>query len=128
MATYDPMVEPDPAQWLELDEQERLQLVKDYHRRAGIEAPGAEAHALFHLVVENQIAEGDELPVRRKLEALMAEGLDRHDAIHAIGAVLMMHLHDVVSGAAREPATAVNDAYFAGLEALTAESWRRDFG
>jgi hypothetical protein len=39
----------------------------------------------------------------------------------------MMHIHDVVN-AAREPAPDVDDAYFAKLETLTAESWRRDFG
>ncbi len=83
---------------------------------------------MFHAVVETQIAMGDELPVRRKLEALMEEGLDRHDAIHAIGAVLMAHLNDVAKGARRGQAPEVNAAYFAELETLTAESWRRDFG
>ena len=58
----------------------------------------------------------------------MNEGLDRHDAIHAIGAVLMMHLHDIANGAAQGPAPQVHDAYFAELQGLTAENWRRDFG
>jgi hypothetical protein len=34
----------------------------------------------------------------------------------------------VMRGAAQGPAPQVHDAYFAELEALTAESWRRDFG
>jgi hypothetical protein len=60
-----------------------------------IEMPSAKAHAMAH-VVETQIAEGDALPVRRTLERLMREGLDRHDAVHAIGMVLMTHIHDLL--------------------------------
>jgi hypothetical protein len=125
---YDADIGPDPAEWLALDEHEKLRLVKDYHRRADEDFPRPDVHGLAHVVVENQVAMGDELPVRRKLEALMDEGLDRHAAIHAIGAVLMMHINDVMNGAAQGPAPQVHDAYFAELEALTAESWRRDFG
>ncbi len=42
---------------------------------------------MTHVVVENQIALGDEIPVARNLHQLMAQGLDRHDAIHAIASV-----------------------------------------
>jgi hypothetical protein len=128
LADYDAEIGPDPEEWLALDEQERIGLVKAYHRRIGDAFERPDAHATAHLIVENQVALGDELPVRRKLAQLMDEGLDRHDAIHAIGAVLMMHIHDVMSGAAQGPAPQVDDAYFAKLEGLTAESWRRDFG
>ena len=55
-----------------------------YHRRAGIFPPNEQLHATFHVVVENQIALGDELPVRRAVDRLMAEGLDRHQAVHAV--------------------------------------------
>jgi hypothetical protein len=30
---YDALKAPDPAEWLELDEQERIGLVREYHRR-----------------------------------------------------------------------------------------------
>ena len=125
---YDAEIGPDPERWLALDEHERIRLVKDYHRRIDDEFERPDAHASAHVIVENQVAMGDELPVRRKLEQLMDEGLDRHEAIHAIGAVLMMHLHDIISGAARGSAPQAPDTYFAELEGLTAESWRRDFG
>jgi hypothetical protein len=36
---YDPLIEPEPQQWLAMDEQERLDLVLAYHRREGIGAP-----------------------------------------------------------------------------------------
>jgi hypothetical protein len=126
ITAYDPLAAPDPERWLALDEEERLRLVKDYHR--GVDMPSPDAHAAIHDTVENQVAMGDELPVRRKLEELMDEGLDRHEAIHAIGSVLMTHISDLIRGAAKSSAPDVNDAYFAQLEALTAESWRREFG
>ena len=128
LAAYDAETGPDPERWLALDEDERLRLVKAYHRRVDDAFERPDLHATAHLIVENQVAMGDELPVRRKLAALMDEGLDRHEAIHAIGAVLMMHVHHLMSGAATSPGPQVNDAYFAALETLTAQSWRRDFG
>ncbi|MGY4231832.1 hypothetical protein ACVIIW_000779 [Bradyrhizobium sp. USDA 4449] len=48
---------------------------------------GPEAHAKFYAIVESQIADA-ELPVRGTVERLMAEGIDRHEAIHAVGSVL----------------------------------------
>jgi len=77
---YDPLVTPAAEQWMELDEGMRIQLVEDYHWRARIRLPRPKAHAVFHVIVENQIALGDETPVQRTVDRLMAEGLDRHDA------------------------------------------------
>jgi hypothetical protein len=123
MHRYDPLQAPDPKEWSEMDEQERIRLVEQYHRRAGIRLPNVTAHAVFHAVIETQIALGDELPVRRTLERLMSEGLDRHDAIHAIGSVLAMHMHDLVSRPEGPPKEDPNPAYYAALERLTAEEW-----
>ena len=66
-------------------------------------------------------------PVARTLQRLMSEGLDRHDALHALGFVLAGHMHDLVHQANTESNQAddLNEAYFAELERLTAESWRR---
>ena len=107
MQHYDPLEPPDPEEWISLDEQERIQLVEDYHRRTRIRLPNVTAHAVIHAVVENQIAFGDETPVRRTIERLMAEGLDRHDAIHAVGSVLAGHIYDLLRqpvGAGFKPA------------------------
>jgi len=46
-------------------------------------------HGVAHVIVENQIAAGDSTVEPVTLARLMREGLDRHDAIHAIGSVLM---------------------------------------
>jgi hypothetical protein len=121
---YDPLVAPDPKKWLALDEQERIDLARDYHRRARIPVPNdnEELHALFHAIVEAQIALGDATPAQRTAQRLMDEGLDRHQAIHAIGSVLAEHIHDIMK---TTPSGDPNAPYFAALERLTAEHWRR---
>ena len=123
MKQYDPLEAPDPAEWLSRDEPERIRLVQDYHRRARIRPPNEKMHAAIHAAVENQIALGDELPVKRKLHRLMDEGLDRHDAVHAIGMVLAEYLFDMYNS--DKPDADPNPDYFAALERLTAEYWRR---
>src|ERR1700676_270077 len=80
---YDPLEAPEPEQWLALDEGERIHLAQSYHRRARVRLPNEKVHAVLHVVVENQIALGDEMPVQRTVQRLIAEGLDRHEAIHA---------------------------------------------
>lgn len=123
MAKYDPLLAPEPAAWLALDEQERMDLIEEYHVRQRIQLPNAKIHATIHAIVENQIAEGEALPVREKARRLMAQGLDRHDAIHAIGSVVTRHLSDVVSGKVGGPDP--NQRYFSALRRLTAQKWLR---
>ena len=119
---YDANQNPAAAEWLALEEGERLHLVEEYHRRMRIQLPNPTVHAVAHCVVENQIAMGDELPVRQTLERLISEGLDRHDAIHAVGSVLMRHMYELM----QHPTTAPVDqsVYFRELEDLTAKRWR----
>jgi hypothetical protein len=118
---YDPLKAPEPKEWLAIDEAERIQLAQDYHRRARFCLPNEKLHAVFHVVVENQIALGDEIPVESSLQRLMAEGLDRHEAIHAIASVLAEFMHDLV----KKPGSSAksNQAYFAALRRLRAEGW-----
>jgi hypothetical protein len=123
---YDPDIAPDPVLWLALDEDERINLVEEYHRRAGIALPNDTLHAVFHAIVETQIALGDEAPVRRTVERLIGEGLDRHEAVHAVGTALAEHLHDVMQADKAKPIS--NETYFAAVERLTAESWWREYG
>lgn len=87
MNRYEPSKTPDSAEWLALDEQERVALVEEFHRRARVDLPNVKLHATMHVVVENQLALNDE-PVVRGLARLIKEGLTRHDAIHAIGSVV----------------------------------------
>jgi hypothetical protein len=125
MKRYDPLTPPNAEQWQAIDEQERIRLVEDYHRHARIRLPNIKAHAAFHVVVEGQIALGDETPVKRTVQRLMAEGLDRHDAIHAVGSVLAAYIHDLWHGPEPSPGEDPNKAYYEELEKLTAEEWLR---
>jgi hypothetical protein len=119
---YDPTVAPDVEEWLLLDEQERIRLVEEYHHAAKINMPNRKAHAVFHTIVENQIALGLE-PVLRAMVRLEKQGLSRHDCLHAIGWVLSGHIHEI-SAATRplDPET-LEARYNAAVERLNAGDW-----
>ncbi len=119
---YDPMRQLNIQRWLGHSEAERIEAVLSYHRKHRFSAPSLTAHATFHVVVENQVALGDETPVQATLARLMAEGLDRHDALHAIGSVLASHAYDLLKAPADRPDP--NTAYYAQLRELSAASWR----
>ena len=122
MRNYDPHQTPDPEQWLKLNESLRLELVAAYHRATNAELPNATLHASFHAIVENQLAEGM-AEVQNALDRLLNEGLDRHDAVHAIGSVLA----EQIIGIGKDPLSneTPDKAYFQGLEMLTAEKWQK---
>lgn len=119
---YNPEIQPDAEAWLALDEQERILLVEKYHRRAKIELPRESAHAVFHAIVENQIAMDFE-PVVRAIPRLMKQGLSRHDAIHAVAAVFIDILTDKTSGNAKDSGESVEARYGAEVERLSAKDW-----
>ena len=110
-----------------LAESGRIRLVERYHRPAGVKVKGLgeRVHALFHAVIENQVALANPAAAPRALQRLQQEGLTRHEALHAIGAVLARHI-----GHARPPGGGAGDArgrYAADLEGLSADSWRQRF-
>src|SRR5687768_4331074 len=100
MKLYDALVAPEPEEWLALDEQERLQLIRDFHGRIRAPVPRAarETRAFTHAIIENLLAGEDGPAMHRVLERLIREGLDRHEAIHAIGCVLLNEMTDAVHG------------------------------
>ena len=120
MKTYDPSTTPDPKQWLDLDESDRLGLVTNHHQAAGIEIPNHQVHAAFHVIIENQLAENMQ-EVQDTLDRLMDDGLDRHDALHAIGTVVAENVHEVLSDSPSN--NDVSDAYLKQLSGLTRETW-----
>lgn len=73
MEKYDPLEPPVAEEWLVLDEEDRLILVKNYHRAARIRLPKLDLHATLHVIVENQAALGAEIPVHKTIERLMNE-------------------------------------------------------
>src|SRR3974390_3021207 len=97
MKQYDSDQEPLPDEWLGLDEQERILLVEEYHRRHRIRVPNATLHAVIHVIVENQLALKESVVVET-IARLRNEGLARHDTIHAIGSVLAEQLYSALRG------------------------------
>jgi hypothetical protein len=121
---YDPNIAPHPKDWLELDELQRIELAERYHRAVRVKLPNVKAHAIFHAIVENQLAEGLE-PVVRAMKRLAAEGLSRHDALHAVGSVAADHFYDAMSSKDEEFAKTAQARYNAAVERLTVEEWHR---
>jgi hypothetical protein len=121
MDSYDPETSRPSADWLQIDEGQRIELVSSYHRRKKIRLPNAQLHAVIHVVVENQVALGEEVVIET-LARLQQEGLGRHDALHAIGSVLAADLYELMQESAE-----TGDAYrryLERLQKLTAKNWR----
>ncbi len=123
MIAYDPDHFPDPDQWLALDEQLRIRLVEEFHRKARVQLPNAKAHAAFHAIVENQVAM-QHPSVVRSMERLSKQGLSRHDCIHAICWVLAQHFHELMNTDSGDTSPVVQARYDAAVERLTAAGWR----
>lgn len=125
MVDYDPDRAPDPAEWLELDEDERIHAVQVWRRRKGVELPNERVYAAMLATVETQVAMGDELPVAETVERLQREGFSRKEAVHAVSTVLAETMYDAFYE--EEPGADPQEAYFAELRRLTPESWRARF-
>jgi hypothetical protein len=121
MNRYDPDKTPNAEEWLALAENARIRLAEEHHRAARTKLPNLKAHAVFHAIVENQIAENTE-PVVRAMARLTKEGLPRHEALHAIASVLAEHIHDLFNAKADQSNSAA--IYNAAVERLTAKGWR----
>jgi hypothetical protein len=122
MDSYNPEHAPVGNEWLEIDEDERLMLVEQYHRDARIRLPKSarRVHATMHTIVENQLALNDE-PVVKALDRLIREGLTRHDALHAIGYLVSEQIYDILKH--NETPDASKARYYAAIERLTAAAW-----
>ncbi len=121
MTRYDPQRAPSPKRWLALDEDERVDLVEQYHRKQRIRLPNRRLHAMMHVVVENQLALGETVVVET-LARLQREGLDRHDALHAIASVLVEGMYALLHE--ERPRDEPLERYREGLRKLTASDWR----
>ena len=69
MNSYDPDRSLRPTDWLRTDEGERIESVVSYHRRKKIRLPNAQLHAVVHVIVENQLALGEEVVVPVQVDA-----------------------------------------------------------
>ena len=115
---YDPDKPVDAAEWLALAEMEQQLIVERYHKRARVRLPSLRMHAVIHAAIEPQVAEGHAAACRA-LERMLAEGLERHDAIHALGSVMAKHMFGIM----KEGQAFDDAAYTRDLDALSAERW-----
>ena len=53
-------------------------------------------HVTMHQVVENQIADNDPTQTAETLDALLTAGCDRHEAIHAIAAIVVEEIYEAL--------------------------------
>src|SRR5579864_7276642 len=58
MNRYDALKTPEPEIWLALEEESRIALVEDYHKRTEGRIPRLRLHSMFHNIAETQLAMG----------------------------------------------------------------------
>lgn len=124
LTEYDPDRAPDPEAWRAGNEMALVELVQAYHRAQQVPLANERVHAALHVMVENQVALGAQTPVADAVARLMDEGMSRHDAVHAIGAIVSKHMH-------RATSTGVpisREAYFADVRAVTTDAWLAEYG
>jgi len=90
MIDYDADRAPDAKGWRSAGQADRVDAVEAHHAAARDPHPPTDrprVHAALHVVVEDQLARGEPPEVRKALDRLVAGGLRRHEALHAIGRV-----------------------------------------
>jgi hypothetical protein len=121
---YDPARAPDPVVWLQLDQFERIDAALEHHRKRledwHPEVGNIRLHAVIHAIVENQVASGDPPEVAATLVRLVEEGLERHDAIHAVGSVEIGEIQEMLE----DERIYDRVAMVARLDRLSARTWR----
>jgi len=122
MKIYNPSIPPKADIWLELDEKHRLNLINDFveNYEQEIEKEARRIHAAIHMIIENQLALSVELTTET-YNRLKRQELDRHQIIHAIGAVISEDIFELMNGNKENP--------FEGqklrLKKLTAKRWKK---
>jgi len=121
MDNYNPNKSVDPEDWLALDESTRIELVEIFHEEFDHEMPSdaLKLHSSFHVIVENQLAMGVAL-IPETIAKLMRQGLDRHEAIHAIAAIMSEDVFNLMKGNIETFSTT---AYRRKLNKITAKRW-----
>jgi hypothetical protein len=87
----------------------------------GLEREHLRAHLLIHEMVEKQLAENDPPEVGRVLHRLLANGLSRHEAVHAIGTVVAREALAML----KQGRQLDKEVYVRELQELTVESYRQ---
>lgn len=124
MIVYNPQITPNREQWLESSEFDRINAVREFHdtdEENDLEDAALSIHSSIHVIVENQLAMDIEL-LPETLAKLMRQGLDCHDAIHAIGATISDDIFSIIGGGKTEFSP---KEYRGKLAIITAKRWRK---
>ena len=125
MNTYNPLIEPNKDEWLESSEYDRIDAVREFHENSNDdefeEDDALSIHCTLHVIVENQLAMSVEL-IPETIAKLTRQGLDRHEAIHAIGAIICEDIFYIVQGKKTEFSP---KQYRKRLGKITAKRWRK---
>lgn len=121
MNEYNASKIPNPEKWLALDELTRLELVTEFVNKyeKHIEEQARRIHASLHVIVENQLAMKSE-PTPETYSRLIKQGLNRHEVIHAIGAVISEDMFNIMQGDKEQGLK-----YQERLKKLTAKKWKK---
>ena len=121
--TYNPNIQIDKQQWLEMDEAQRIAIVETFHAQndEDLEEEAKTLHASFHVIVENQIAQNVTI-VEQTIAKLIRQGIDRHEAIHAISAIMS---EDILNAARGEGEEFTIKKFRKKFEKITAKRWRK---
>jgi hypothetical protein len=114
---YDAEQAPEPAFWAAVPTEERVLAVEAHHAGLGTSHPKVErprVHAALHVVVEDQLAGNAPPEAARALARLVAAGMARHAALHAIGRIASDALAASLASGRFDAA-----AYTRALDALT---------
>lgn len=87
----------------------------------GLEREHLRAHLLIHEMVEKQLAENDPPEVGRVLHRMLANGLSRHEAVHAIGVVVAREALAML----KQGRELDKQVYVRELQSLTVEKYRK---
>ncbi|WP_163373043.1 hypothetical protein [Endozoicomonas acroporae] len=124
MKYYNPDKPLNVSEWLVLDDEQRKILVSNFHLSTEEEFQDDGALTMLsymHVVVENQIATNVDL-VSETVTKLVRQGLSRHEALHAISAIIVEDIFDMLKGTKSEFCP---KKYRRKLEKITAKRWRK---
>ena len=115
MREYNPAKSPDRQQWLALDKTRQLELVRLAHHDMDANENALATHCGMHSAVETQVAQNSP-GVRDAIGRLRKQGNSRHNAVHAIGLVLIQHMRKMATS--QEGLDVANTHYQAQLAEL----------
>jgi hypothetical protein len=104
----------------------RHQIIEEHARNPhpNLDRDAMRAHVMIHEMVERQLADGEPPEVSEALHRLLAGGLSRHEAVHAIGTIVAKEAVRMM----KDNRPLNTEAYTRELAKLTVESYRKSLG